>query len=118
MIKVKLVETDPFTSEVCTVCGFRIPASHGFIGEVGSPAISVCAACLQSGEIDQRLEAHAVELLKRAEWLKSLVGRLDVPTYAEWQARMTAEEKRWEAHWQRSDPWPQAGPVSTHLTLL
>ena len=51
----------------------------------------------EAAEIDNRLAATAAARERHAVYLRSLVGRLRVPTYATWKARI----KRVEA----SRPW-------------
>ena len=51
------------------------------------PVIRVCETCLAAGNIDDRLAEHACELEAEAAALRKLIGRLRVPTYAQWQAQ-------------------------------
>src|SRR6516225_1884850 len=41
--------------------------------------VTVCASCLASEDIGARIEQHAA-------WLRSLIGRLNLPAYADYQA--------------------------------
>jgi hypothetical protein len=47
----------------------------------------VCEQCLEAGDIDKRIAEHAALLEQRAQWLRSIVGQVRVPTYAEWSAK-------------------------------
>ena len=90
-IKVELVDSNYLTRWPCTVCG-GCTEKVEVLAEAESGGIRVCETCLEVGNIDEPLEWHAAQLLKRAEWLQSLVGRLEVPTFAEWQDRINQAE--------------------------
>ena len=93
-IKVELVGTNE--SWPCTVCGERGDVVAQ--GSMGQRDILVCVACLKPEvNIDAGLESHARELEKHAEWLRSLIGLLDVPTYKEWWDRVDKLGKEWDA---------------------
>lgn len=48
--------------------------------------IIVCERCLQAGDIDARIKWNIDGLTRYAAKLQTLVGRLKVPTFAEWEA--------------------------------
>ena len=52
----------------------------------------VCEFCLEAGAvaIDERLERYAAALEATAAATRALIGRLVVPSYAEWLARVAA----------------------------
>ena len=88
IIMVELVETNVFSRWHCTVCdGCTNPVSVLAEGKDGKRAIRVCEQCLEAAEIDKRLAATAAAHERHAAYLRSLVGRLRVPTYAAWKAR-------------------------------
>jgi hypothetical protein len=90
-IEIKLVTTNVMTRWPCTVCGWhteKVP----ILAESEDPSccIRVCEQCLEEGQIDARLTERAQQIPE----LRSLVGRLRVPTYEQW----TAACEQWEAH--------------------
>jgi hypothetical protein len=96
-IKIELVRSDSLTRHPCNVCGWyteKVPVwarGHGLL---------VCEFCLEAGAvaIDERLERHAAALEATAAATRALIGRLVVPSYAEWQAAMAAEAEDFERH--------------------
>src|ERR1700730_7399675 len=107
ILDVKLVETNVYTRWSCTVCGGRtekepILAEGCSAGctdcgdkNCGGSLVRVCEFCLQAGDIDKRLNKHITEMLEEVDSLRSLIGRLRVPTYAAWKAACEAHEERW-----------------------
>jgi hypothetical protein len=90
-IEIKLVETNFFTRWSCTVCGGctekdPVLAESELEKGDGVQCIRVCDLCLKAGDINDRLRARAANLRQRADYIESLIGRLIVPTYQEWQA--------------------------------
>jgi hypothetical protein len=83
-IKIELKPADTWVRRPCTVCG-GYTEKVSFRAENESLGIRVCETCLEDGRIDERLEEHIAELEVRASWLRGLVGRLQVPSYADWQ---------------------------------
>ena len=93
MIDIKLTETNFFTRWPCTVCGghtekvailaegtLRLP-------DDGEMTVLVCESCLEGGNglgIDERLDLHVRALEGKAALVRSLIGQLKVPTFAEW----------------------------------
>jgi hypothetical protein len=81
VIEIKLVETNYAESD-------GAPSSR----------IRVCEHCLEDGEIDAQLLETAERIREPyATQLRSLVGRLRVPTYAQWKAAC----EQYEAHRQQ-----------------
>lgn len=108
-IEVELVESNFLTRWPCTVCGGctekvpilaegRQPLSND--GE--SRKIRVCENCLQFGEIDEKLDLHARQIEAEAVLLREMIGRLQVPTFAEWQARCEQHEREWVADYEKA----------------
>jgi hypothetical protein len=79
--------------QACTLCGNRIEEQQvrddvlaqghdsdaaARKGDVNG-VVTVCASCLASKDIGARIERHAA-------WLCSLIGRLNLPAYADYQA--------------------------------
>jgi hypothetical protein len=66
--------------------------------------IRVRPECLREGNIDARLENTARQLESEAAWTRLLIGRLRVPTYAQWEQEeeriQTLEEERTRTLWE------------------
>jgi hypothetical protein len=106
-VKLELVETDfdrrlprraarqAWTCIVCkrapkrrTVVAVAEPTSFGMYG------VCVCGDCLKdASNIDMLLDAQAMVLEHRAKGLRGLIGRLDLPSYADWMAQV---DKVWQ----------------------
>ena len=93
-IEIKLRETNFFTRWPCTVCGgctekVAILAEGALqLSDDGeSRTVRVCETCLEGSDglgIDDRLDLHARALEGEAALIRSMTGRLKVPTFAEW----------------------------------
>ena len=93
-IEIKLRETNFFTRYPCTVCGgctervaILAEGTQRLSGDGESRTVRVCERCLEGGDglgIDDRLELHARSLEGEAALVRSMIGRLKVPTFAEW----------------------------------
>ncbi len=93
-ISIELVETSFFTRYPCTVCGgctekvaILAEGTLRLSDDGESMTVRVCESCLEGGDglgIDARLDSHARALEGEATLTRSLIGRLKVPTFAEW----------------------------------
>ena len=100
-IKISLTRTNFLTRWHCHVCGGRTekdevlaegkqnlgPGNDGTVRNYRT--IRVCDECLKGAEgvsIDQRLENFARVLDTEANLTRAMIGRLQVPSYAEWKA--------------------------------
>jgi hypothetical protein len=104
----------------CSVCGGETSKTpvlcesddRGEYDGCPEPSIRVCEDCLRGGEkeIHSTLNAHADQLLARAQYLRSLIGRLEIPTYDEWRAvaeRVDEDWCRWAGEETDDEPdWP------------
>jgi antirestriction protein len=71
----------------CTVCGGTTEKFEALAeAEVEGTTIRVCRGCLKAGQIDERLRGTVAEFENYSAFLRSLIGRLQVPSYEEWQA--------------------------------
>ena len=107
-IEVNLVEAFGLRRWPCTVCGGcteKVP----ILAEGQQPLsndgeyriIRVCENCLQFGEIDEKLEQHTLMLETEARLLREMIGRLQVPTFEEWQARYEQYEREWKESYEK-----------------
>jgi hypothetical protein len=88
-IKIELVRSDSLTRQPCNVCGWYAERCSVWARGHG---LQVCESCLEAGAvaIDERLERHAAALEAGAAATRALIGRLVVPSYAEWLAKVAA----------------------------
>jgi hypothetical protein len=97
IIEFQLVDTNVFTRWPCDVCD-GCTEKVGVLCEAkyGHELLRVCETCLQGGQekIDQTLEEHAARLELQARDTRRLIGRLRVPTYAEWEQREATYDAR------------------------
>ena len=93
-IEIKLRDTNFFTRYPCTVCGgctekvaILAEGTQRLSDNGESRTVRVCESCLEGGDglgIDARLDLHARSLEGNAALIRGLIGRLKVPTFAEW----------------------------------
>jgi hypothetical protein len=121
-ILIKFVRTSCFTRWHCDVCGgdtekdavlcegkFTLP--NGRVDDV-----LVCPQCLDR-DIDARLKETARQLESHAAWTRLLIGRLRVPTYAQWEQEMDRTQALWEETIRTSDYTPLEAPCTNpHLS--
>ena len=95
-VTVRLVPSRFLTRWKCHVCGGhteKVPIlAEVMAGE--HAGFRVCEACIESRDFDQKLQAHAQELEEYAAVVRSLIGRLRVPTLAEYRAATRRSERR------------------------
>ncbi len=83
--KVRLVWTRVFTPWPCSICdGCSEKVDVLAEAKLDGETIRVCEACLEAGDIDARFRDHAAEFRGMAEQAEASIGRLDLPTFAEW----------------------------------
>lgn len=99
-IKIELTETNFLTRWPCHVCGGTTEKDSVLAeGEQDMPSdglpgrkyrtVRVCHECLRGDgglSIDQRLENFALRLEAEAALTRAMIGKLQVPSYAEWEA--------------------------------
>ena len=93
-IEIKLRETNFFTRWPCTICGgctekvaILAEGTLQLSDDGECMTVRVCETCLEGGDglgIDARLDLHAQALEAEAALVRSMIGRLKVPTFAEW----------------------------------
>ena len=94
MIEIKLTETNFFTRYPCTTCGgwtekvaILAEGTQQLSDEGYSWTVRVCETCLEGIDslgIDDRLDCRARALEGEAKLVRSMIGQLKVPTFAEW----------------------------------
>jgi predicted amidophosphoribosyltransferase len=79
----------------CTVCGGE--ENSWICAADADESVAVCGNCLRDGDLDgklartaeaweQRADAERARFAAHAAHARSLIGRLKVPTFAQWQA--------------------------------
>jgi hypothetical protein len=96
-IRFALVETNVHTRWPCHVCGGcteKVSVLCEVETEGDWKGLRVCETCLEAGQakIDERLQAQIASLESQAAELRTLVGRLVVPSFEEWQKAIAADE--------------------------
>ncbi len=104
MIEIKLTETNFFTRWPCTVCGgctekvaILAEGTQRLSDHGESRTVRVCESCLEGLDglgIDDRLDLHARALDGEAALVRSMIGRMNVPTFAEWRKAEREHEVR------------------------
>jgi hypothetical protein len=101
-VELKLVKSGFITRWPCHVCGGcteKVDVLCEGVDESGNE-IRICETCLEAREqIDVKLEKHAEYLNGQAAWLRSLIGRINAPSRAEWEAAMEAYNVAAEAYY-------------------
>ena len=94
-IKISLTETNFLTRWACHVCGGWTEKDPVLAeGKKDLPnneyrVVRVCDQCLKGADglsIDQRLESYARFLDTEAEITRAMIGKLEVPSHAAWEA--------------------------------
>lgn len=63
--------------------------------------VQLCGECLKSGDIDGRLERRAQRMEETAKWIRSLKGRIQAPTFKEWEQANEKAEREFERAYPR-----------------
>ena len=99
-IKLKFVGSKLISRRSCTICGGHTEKDRVLVeAEISCGTVRACWRCLKGNNadkkgftVDERLTRHAERLEDYARFVRSLVGRLVVPSFQAWQA----EERRVE----------------------
>ena len=103
-VKLELVETNFFTRWNCHVCGGNTEKVAILVEVLEGEwkGFRVCETCVKERDFDRKLIMHAEELEGFASNLRSLVGRLEVPTLEQYDARCREYDEEWERDFQKS----------------
>ena len=97
-IKFNLIRTNFYTRRYCHIC-VGMTEKDEILCEVTEgehKGTRACPRCLEYRGFDKRLEATAQELEKEAEYTRSLIGRLEIPSFDEYNQRTLGEEAKYE----------------------
>jgi hypothetical protein len=97
-IRFELVETNIHTRWRCHICGGCMEKGPILCAVKEGPhkGLRICEGCLRAGrkKVNERLERQIKSLEEEISELKSIAGRLDFPTYNEWQAAYKEHERK------------------------
>lgn len=84
-IAFRLVRTDVFTRLPCAICGGGDTEMDAVLCEAASDhgTLRICPQCLQCGNFDHHLEQRGQGLASQAAAVRSLIGRIEAPSFAE-----------------------------------
>ena len=96
IVKVELVELDIHILTGCGICryGFKPGAIVARVTSGKHNGFVVCDNCLRARDFDDKLAKEAAALEAQAALARSMIGRLDVPTFEQFEAATKAAEKR------------------------
>jgi hypothetical protein len=85
-IAFRLVRTAVFTRLPCAICGGETERD-AVLCEAASDhgTLRICWPCLQCGNFDHHLEQRGQGLASQAAAVRSLIGRIEAPSFAEWE---------------------------------
>ena len=101
IITAELRPAHPKSSHTCALCGEFFEAGPILASATHDRIIDVCLNCINWGEPDAGLERRAEELEAHALYLRSLIGRLKLPTHEEWEARCVEHQREYMREYQR-----------------
>lgn len=88
----EFVRTNFYTRRTCHLCGGHTEKVDVLteVKQGAEEGLRVCEQCLRAGTeaVYAKMERHAAWLEQRAADVRGLVGRLELPSYAEWEAEM------------------------------
>jgi len=96
MIIMQLTRTNVFTRWPCHICGAETEKVAMLCeGDADGTLLRCCEVCIRGGQgqLDGRIRNNIASLEQHVEFLRSIVGRVSIPTYAEWQV---AEERAFD----------------------
>ncbi len=95
-IKFEFVNAAGYIRYPCHICGGNTE-KNSILTEVTQgeyEGLRVCERCLEERDFDEKIKKHADGLEEMSRVLRTLIGRLVVPTYDEWRAAVVLED--WE----------------------
>jgi hypothetical protein len=88
MIIMQLVRTNVFTRWPCHICGGETEKVATLCeGDADGTPLRCCEVCVRGGQgqLDERIRSNIASLEQHIEFLRAIVGRVSIPTYAEWE---------------------------------
>lgn len=93
----ELVETNFLTRWPCNICG-GCTEKDPILCEVKSgeyKGMRICTSCLTCGNYDDNIRAQIDDHERYIKLLKSMLGRIEAPTYDQWWDATNEYEQRW-----------------------
>lgn len=94
-IKIELSDELHGTRVGCDVCGGTTEKFEAFAEAVDGHVIRACRRCIECGDPDEHLHTQIARHEARIAFLRSLIGRLQLPSFAEWQAKDEMLQAQW-----------------------
>ena len=99
----RLVRTTGFTRWPCHICGGET-GMDAVLCEAASPfsdhgTLRICPQCLQRRNFNHLLEQRARGLASQAAAIRSLIGRIEAPSFAEWEREELAADREALGPW-------------------
>jgi hypothetical protein len=89
MIIMRLTRTNVFTRWPCHICGGETEKVATLCEGVDADGtrLRCCEVCIRGGQshLDERIRNNIASLEQHVEFLRTIVGRISIPTYAEWE---------------------------------
>jgi len=96
-IRFSFVKTNYITRWHCDVCGGTTEKESVLCEVTEGPekGLRVCEQCLKAGQkkVNDTLRGHAESLEEEARYIRSLIGRLKLPSYESRQEALKADEE-------------------------
>ena len=104
-MKFEFVETNYYRRWPCHICGGTTEKDEILIEVLEGEwkGLRVCPFCLQSKDIDGRLQKNIDRMRAEAEELRSLLGCIDAPTYEDWLAKTDEVNKEWQKRYEAGE---------------
>ena len=93
----RLVRTNVLTRWRCHICGGVTEKAPILCESGGADGVRICERCLSSRDFDAQLESHAQSLEAEAAQTRAMIGRIEAPSFAQWEQAMAddnAERER------------------------
>ena len=94
----ELVETNYLTRWPCHICGGNTEKEPVLceVLEGTNKGLRVCESCLKHRDFDNNLERFAEMLERHAQEIRALIGRVEAPSYEEWETAIQKHNERME----------------------
>ena len=115
-IYVELIKTNILIRHPCHVCGGyseKVTVLAEGRDSDRNVVVRVCETCLENGNIDVSLERHAAKLEENAKFVRSLKGRLKVPTFLDWKKLINDNDDMARREYEERTGKPFPGGLTT-----
>ena len=97
-IKFNLIKSDSLIRQHCHICGCRGEREYIWcqVTEGEYKGTRVCTRCIKNRDFDEVIEKNAQSLEREVEYTRSMIGRLEIPSFEEYNQRTLEEESQYE----------------------